>query len=80
MEARARAVLAPYSFDIREVAWCSAYEIGQRLCDRFDDGDKSVVDAMEQFAGLAAEGPGAHKDDEDQDDEPDRGDPTEEDQ
>lgn len=34
---RVRAVLHPYSFDVKEVAWCSAYEIGQRNCARFDD-------------------------------------------
>ena len=35
--AKARAILAPYTLDVREVAWCSAYEIGQRLADHFDD-------------------------------------------
>ncbi|WP_157017021.1 FAD-binding monooxygenase [Mesorhizobium xinjiangense] len=30
-------ILRPYSFDVKEVAWWSVYEIGQRLCDRFDD-------------------------------------------
>ena len=37
LEARARAILAPHSFEIRHVAWCSAYEIGQRVTDAFDD-------------------------------------------
>ncbi|PRX37121.1 phenol 2-monooxygenase [Meinhardsimonia xiamenensis] len=35
--AKAQAILAPYSLDVREVAWWSAYEIGQRVTDRFDD-------------------------------------------
>lgn len=40
----ARRILHPYSLDIKQVAWWSVYEIGQRLCDRFDnltrdDGD-----------------------------------------
>lgn len=35
--ARAQAILDPYRFDVKEVAWCSAYEIGQRVCERFDD-------------------------------------------
>jgi len=30
-------VLRPYAFEAREVVWWSVYEIGQRLCDRFDD-------------------------------------------
>ncbi len=32
-----RRILSPYAFDVKEVAWWSVYEIGQRLCDRFDD-------------------------------------------
>ncbi len=36
--AAARRILHPYSFDVKEIAWWSVYEIGQRLCDRFDDG------------------------------------------
>lgn len=30
-------IVRPYTFDVKEVAWWSAYEIGQRLCDRFDN-------------------------------------------
>ncbi len=30
-------ILSPYSFKVKEVAWWSVYEIGQRLCDKFDD-------------------------------------------
>jgi phenol 2-monooxygenase len=33
----AHRVLRPYSLDVKEVAWWSVYEIGQRLCDKFDD-------------------------------------------
>ena len=35
--AAARQVFRPYTLDVKEVAWWSVYEIGQRLCDRFDD-------------------------------------------
>ncbi|MBW6421689.1 FAD-binding monooxygenase [Rhizobium sp. XQZ8] len=35
--AAAQRVLHPHKFDVREVAWWSVYEIGQRLCDKFDD-------------------------------------------
>ena len=35
--ARAKAIFHPYQIDVKEVAWWSVYEIGQRLCDRFDD-------------------------------------------
>ncbi len=30
-------IIRPYTIDVKEVAWWSVYEIGQRLCDRFDD-------------------------------------------
>ena len=30
-------ILRPYTLDVKQVAWWSVYEIGQRLCDRFDD-------------------------------------------
>ncbi|MBH0239960.1 FAD-binding monooxygenase [Methylobrevis albus] len=35
--ATAQRTFRPYSFDVREVAWWSVYEIGQRLTDKFDD-------------------------------------------
>lgn len=34
----AQRILHPYIFEVKEVAWWSAYEIGQRISDRFDDG------------------------------------------
>ncbi|WP_010141438.1 FAD-dependent monooxygenase [Oceanicola sp. S124] len=37
--AKAQRVLAPYRFEVRDVAWWSAYQIGQRLTDRFDDAE-----------------------------------------
>lgn len=35
--AAARRILSPFAFEVKEVAWWSVYEIGQRLCDKFDD-------------------------------------------
>ncbi|EHM01755.1 FAD binding domain protein [Acetobacteraceae bacterium AT-5844] len=35
--AAAQRILRPYTLEVKEVAWWSVYEIGQRLCDRFDD-------------------------------------------
>lgn len=35
--AAARRILHPYTLDVKEVVWWSFYEIGQRLCDKFDD-------------------------------------------
>lgn len=34
---KARAILAPHTLEVAEVVWWSAYEIGQRVCDAFDD-------------------------------------------
>ncbi|MDA1237684.1 MAG: FAD-binding monooxygenase [Proteobacteria bacterium] len=33
----AQRILHPYTLDVKEIAWWSVYEIGQRLCDSFDD-------------------------------------------
>jgi phenol 2-monooxygenase (NADPH) len=41
--AAARRILRPHSFDVKEVAWWSVYEIGQRLCDKFDDVPEADV-------------------------------------
>lgn len=41
--AAAQRILRPYTLDVREVAWWSVYEIGQRLCDKFDDVPEDEV-------------------------------------
>ncbi len=33
----ARRILHPYVLDVKEIAWWSVYEVGQRLTDKFDD-------------------------------------------
>jgi phenol 2-monooxygenase len=33
----AQRILHPYSLDVKEIAWWSVYEIGQRLTEKFDD-------------------------------------------
>jgi phenol 2-monooxygenase len=35
--AAAQRILNPYTLEVKEIAWWSVYEIGQRLCARFDD-------------------------------------------
>lgn len=37
----ANRILAPYKIDVREVAWWSVYEIGQRLTDKFDNENEA---------------------------------------
>jgi phenol 2-monooxygenase len=45
--AAAQRIFRPYSLDVKEVAWWSVYEIGQRLCDRFDDvGDTETASRL----------------------------------
>lgn len=34
---KARNILSPYTLDVKQVVWWSAYEIGQRVCDAFDN-------------------------------------------
>lgn len=38
---RANAIIAPYSVDVKKVAWHSVYEVGHRLTDAFDDTDET---------------------------------------
>lgn len=41
----AQRILHPYRLDVKEVAWWSVYEIGQRICERYDDvqGDATAA-------------------------------------
>jgi phenol 2-monooxygenase len=41
--AAAQRILHPYTLEVKEIAWWSVYEIGQRLCDRFDDVPEQEV-------------------------------------
>jgi phenol 2-monooxygenase len=42
--AAAQRVLHPYTLEVKEIAWWSVYEIGQRLCDKFDDVPEYAVE------------------------------------
>ena len=53
--AAAQRILTPYHFDVKEVAWWSVYEIGQRLCDKFDD-----IDTPEQSPRVFITGDAGH--------------------
>ncbi|MFS0867808.1 FAD-dependent monooxygenase [Microbacterium sp. 179-B 1A2 NHS] len=39
---RANEILAPYTIDVKEVAWHSVYEVGHRVTDGFDDVPEGV--------------------------------------
>jgi phenol 2-monooxygenase (NADPH) len=43
--AKARRILHPYTLEVKEIAWWSVYEIGQRLTDKFDDVPAEEVGA-----------------------------------
>lgn len=42
--AKANAIMAPYTVDVKNVAWFSVYEVGHRVTDRFDDVQADEVD------------------------------------
>ena len=35
--AAAQRILHPYTLEVKEVAWWSVYEIGQRICNKYND-------------------------------------------
>jgi phenol 2-monooxygenase len=43
--AAANRILNPYELEVRDVGWWSVYEIGQRLCDKFDDVPVDEMDS-----------------------------------
>ena len=47
LTAVANRILHPYTLEVKDVGWWSVYEIGQRLCDKFDDvparGDETTA-------------------------------------
>jgi phenol 2-monooxygenase len=53
--ATARRVLHPYTLEVKEVAWWSVYEIGQRLCDKFDDTPEGAAGARDPCVFIAGD-------------------------
>jgi phenol 2-monooxygenase len=43
--AAARRILHPYTLEVKEIAWWSVYDVGQRLCDKFDDVPRAELPA-----------------------------------
>jgi hypothetical protein len=43
--AAAQRILHPYTLDVKEVPWWSVYEIGQRICDKYDDVPAETEDS-----------------------------------
>jgi 2-polyprenyl-6-methoxyphenol hydroxylase-like FAD-dependent oxidoreductase len=42
----ARRILNPYTLEVKEIPWWSVYEIGQRLCDKFDDVPANDIERL----------------------------------
>jgi 2-polyprenyl-6-methoxyphenol hydroxylase-like FAD-dependent oxidoreductase len=53
--AAAQRIFRPYSFDVKEVTWWSVYEIGQRLCDRFDDVPEADINVRQPRVFIAGD-------------------------
>jgi len=43
--AKAQRILKPHTLEVKEIAWWSVYEIGQRLTDKFDDVPEAEIAA-----------------------------------
>ncbi|MEM9104363.1 MAG: FAD-binding monooxygenase [Pseudomonadota bacterium] len=52
---KAQQILAPYSFDVKDVVWWSIYEIGHRLTDRFDDVPEDEITSRTPRVMLAGD-------------------------
>lgn len=53
--AAAQRILHPYAFEVHEVVWWSVYEIGQRLCDKFDDVPAEEVEGRPPCVFIAGD-------------------------
>ncbi|RKK05393.1 3-hydroxybenzoate 4-monooxygenase [Pseudoroseomonas wenyumeiae] len=53
--AAAQRILHPYTLEVKEVAWWSVYEIGQRMCDRFDDVPEDQAEARSPRVFIAGD-------------------------
>ncbi len=47
--ATAQRILAPFTLTVKEVAWWSVYEIGQRICEKYDDVADDAAGAPRAF-------------------------------
>ena len=54
--AAAQRILHPYTLEVKEIAWWSVYEIGQRLTDKFDD----VAEAEDRIPRVFIAGDACH--------------------
>jgi 2-polyprenyl-6-methoxyphenol hydroxylase-like FAD-dependent oxidoreductase len=48
-------IIRPYTIEVKEVAWWSVYDIGQRLCDKFDDVPDEEVSSRQPRVFIAGD-------------------------
>ncbi|PSL09071.1 phenol 2-monooxygenase [Marinobacterium halophilum] len=53
--AKAQLIMNPYQLDVKEVAWWSIYEVGQRIAERFDDTPAGNPDSLIPRAFVAGD-------------------------
>ncbi|WP_322994639.1 FAD-dependent monooxygenase [Castellaniella sp.] len=53
--ARAQQIMQPYQLEVKEVAWWSIYEVGQRVAERFDDIPAGSPDGLIPRAFVAGD-------------------------
>lgn len=53
--AKMQRIMSPYKMDVKEVAWWSIYEVGQRVAERFDDRPLGSADNLIPRAFLAGD-------------------------
>ena len=57
---KARLILNPYTLEVKEVAWWSIYEVGQRVAERFDDTPSANSGALTPRAFIAGDAGHTH--------------------
>lgn len=53
--AAANRIMHPYTLDVKEVPWWSVYEIGQRICDKYDDVPAADVASRLPYVFIAGD-------------------------
>ena len=48
-------MLHPYTLEVKEIAWFSVYEVGQRLADKFDDVPAELVGSRTPHVFIAGD-------------------------
>ena len=51
----AKRIFHPYTLDVKEVPWWSVYEIGQRICEKYDDVPKGDISGQHPRVFIAGD-------------------------